>query len=364
MPTILEAVCRLGQSIWLDSFDRAMLRNGSLKEMIEKQGLRGITSNPALFEKAIAQGDDYTDDIRHLAEGNIDNEQLFFKLAVQDIQQAADLLLPVFRKDPSDGFISLEVSPDLARDTDGTIHQAQQLWDQVHRPNVMIKIPATKEGLPAIRECTRRGINVNITLLFGLSRYQEVTTAYIEGLEARLRDRQSLQNVFSVASFFLSRIDVLVDPMLEQKGMKEAKGQAAIACANAAFELYQGIFQSDRFSALREAGARPQRLLWASMGVKDPAYPALKYVEALMGRDTIGTLPPETLHALLERGQAVQALGKDLSRHLAYLQQLKQAGIDMEAVSSRLEEDGIEKFKKPFRKLLSTIASVREKVHS
>jgi transaldolase/transaldolase/glucose-6-phosphate isomerase len=228
----------------------------------------------------------------------------------------------------------------------------------------MIKIPGTKEGIPAIRECIHQGININVTLLFGLSRYQEVTRAYIEGLEARFRDRQPLANVFSVASFFLSRIDVLVDSMLEKKGMKEAKGQAAIACANGAYELYQDIFKSDRFNALREAGARPQRLLWASTGVKDPAYPELKYVEALVGRDTISTLPPETLHAFLEHGRPVEALGKDLSRHLALLQRLKQAGIDMESVSTCLEEEGIEKFKAPFRKLLETIETVREKVHS
>ena len=363
MSTTLDEAHRLGQSIWLDSFDRAMLRSGSLKEMIEKKGLRGITSNPALFEKAIAQSDDYTDDIHSLSEGDKDNEQLFFDLAVKDIRQAADLLLPVFRKDPSDGFVSLEVSPDLARDTEGTIRQAQRLWEQVRRPNVMIKIPATKEGLPAIGECIRRGININVTLLFGLSRYQEVAHVYLEGLETRLSERQSLQGVFSVASFFLSRIDVLVDPMLDEKGMKETKGQVAIACANAAYELYQGIFTSDRFSALREAGARPQRLLWASTGVKDPAYPALKYVEALMGHNTISTLPPETLHAFLEHGRPVEALGKNLSRYLAFLQQLKQAGIDMDAVSYRLEEEGIEKFKAPFHKLLATIEAVREKVH-
>jgi len=364
MSTTIEQACRLGQSIWLDSFDRAMLRSGRLKEMIEKQGLRGITSNPALFEKAIAQSDDYTDDIHRLAEKVKDNEQLFFSLAVQDIQQAADLLLPVFRKDPSDGFVSLEVSPGLAHDTDGTIRQAQRLWEQVRRPNVMIKIPATKEGIPAIRECTRRGINVNITLLFGLSRYQEVTTAYIEGLEDRLKEQQSLHSIFSVASFFLSRIDVLVDPMLEEKGMKEAKGQAAIACANSAYELYQGIFKSDRFNALREAGARPQRLLWASMGVKDPAYPQLKYVEALVGHETISTLPPDTLRAFLEQGHPSETLGKTLSSHLAYLQRLKQAGIDMGSVSARLEEEAIKKFQAPFHQLLQTIEDVRQKVHS
>jgi transaldolase/transaldolase/glucose-6-phosphate isomerase len=364
MPTTLEQTCRLGQSIWLDSFDRAMIRSGRLKEMIEKQGLRGITSNPATFEKAITESGDYTEDIRRLAKTDEDNEELFFDVAAGDIRQAADLLLSVFRKDLTDGFVSLEVSPDLARDTDGTIRQAERLWARVQRPNVMIKIPGTKEGLTAIRDCIHRGININVTLLFGLSRYQEVANAYLEGLEARLRDGQPLQTVYSVASFFLSRIDVLVDPMLEEKGMMEAKGQAAIACANAAYELYRGIFGSDRFSALREAGARPQRLLWASTGVKNPAYPPLKYVEALIGRGTISTLPPETLQAFLETGRPEETLGKDLSRHLALLQQLKQAGIDMEAVSARLEEEGIEKFKIPFHKLLETIASVREKVHS
>lgn len=363
MSTTLELACQLGQSIWLDSFDRAMLRSGQLQEMIEKQGLRGITSNPALFEKAIAHGDYYTDDILRVAEKMEDNEQVFFELAVQDIQQAADLLLSIFRNDSSDGFVSLEVSPDLARDTEGTIRQAQLLWEKVQRPNVMIKIPATQEGLPAIRECTRRGININVTLLFSLSRYEQVTHAYIEGMEARLKEQQPLANIFSVASFFLSRIDAMVDPMLEEKGMKAAKGQVAIACANEAYELYQGIFGSDRFSALREAGARPQRLLWASTGVKDPAYPELKYVEALIGRDTISTLPPVTLKAFLEHGHPMETLGKNLSIHLDLLQRVKQTGIDMDAVSACLEEEGIEKFKAPFHKLLETIEAVREKIH-
>ncbi len=363
MATTLNEVYRLGQSIWLDSFDRAILRSGHLKEMIEKQGLRGITSNPAIFEKAIAHSEDYTDDIHRLAESGEDNEHLFFDLAVEDIGRAADLLLPVFRKDPSDGFVSLEVSPELARETDGTIRQAQRLWEQLKRPNVMIKIPATKEGIPAIRECIRRGININVTLLFGLSRYEEVAHAYIEGMEARLKSGLSLQNIFSVASFFLSRIDVLVDPMLEQKGMKEAKGQAAIACANAAYELYHMIFSSDQFSALKQAGARPQRLLWASTSVKDPSYPKLKYVEALMGPDTINTLPPDTLTALIEQGRPVANLGRNNPGQLMHLERLKQAGIDMESVSRQLEEEGIEKFKTAYRKLLEAIESVREKVH-
>lgn len=363
MSTILEQVHELGQSIWLDSFDRKMLRSGHLKELIRQQGLRGITSNPAIFQQAMEESDDYDNDIWHLAETVNDDERLFFEIAIDDIRQAADLLLPVFHEDPSDGFVNLEVAPRLARNTEDTIRQAQWLWDQVNRPNVMIKIPGTSEGLPAIQECIRRGINVNVTLLFGLSRYQEVTEAYIRGLEARLDDRQPLKSVFSVASFFLSRIDVLIDPMLEEKGMIQAKGNTAIACANAAYELYSDIFNSDRFSALREAGARPQRLLWASTGTKDPKSPELKYAQALIGRDTIDTLPPKTLQAFLEHGRPLETLGKDTGMHLAYLEQLRQAGIDLETASSRLEEEGIEKFETPFRKLLAAIAAKREKVH-
>jgi transaldolase len=362
-PTTIKQIHDLGQSIWLDSIDRKMLRTGQLKDLIVKQGIRGITSNPAIFEKAINQSNDYREDIQRLSVSEKSTEEIFYSLAISDIREAADLFRPLYEEGikGSDGYVSLEVSPGLARDTAGTIEQALRLWKAVARPNVMIKIPGTKEGLPAIRECIRQGLNINVTLLFGLRRYKEVVDAYLSGLEDRVKDNQSLEGIASVASFFLSRIDVLVDPMLEEKGHPELKGEIAIASAKEAYQIYEDIFASERFLALKAGGATPQRLLWASTGTKDPAYSDIKYVEALIAPHTVDTVPMETLEAYLDHGDPRPRLENNMEKAAEQLHLLKDTGIDLESITYRLEVEGIEKFRQPYNKMLEAIEKQRQK---
>ncbi len=352
-----------GQSIWLDFIDRKIMDSGDLKRLIEEDGIRGITSNPAIFEKAISSSDDYKDDIAKLTEKEWSNEAIFYGVAVDDIKRAADMLKPLYEEsEGGDGYVSLEVSPHLARNTEGTAQQAFELWKTVRKENVMIKIPGTAEGLIAIRRATREGINVNVTLLFGLHRYEEVTDAYISGLEDRLKNNQPIDHVASVASFFLSRIDVLVDPMLAEKGLDHLKGEVAIASAKKAYEIYQRVFTSDRFKKLEDKGAKPQRLLWASTGSKDPAFSDVKYVEALIGANTVDTIPMETLEAFRDHGVAAGTLEKGLDHATRVLEDIKQAGIDIDAVTQQLEEEGIEKFNKPYDKLMEAIGNQKKKI--
>jgi transaldolase/transaldolase/glucose-6-phosphate isomerase len=363
--TSIKKIHDFGQSIWLDALDRQMLQSGELKKYIFEEGIRGITSNPSIFEKAIDQGEGYTDDITKFAGTEKSNEDIFFSLAIKDIRRAADLLAPVYEegKSPAEGYVSLEVSPHLARLKDETIRQAQHLWQTVDRPNVMIKIPGTIEGLPAIRECIRRGININITLLFSLERYRAVTEAYLSGLEDRLKDDQEIDHIASVASFFLSRIDVMTDPILEEKGLRDIKGEVAIASAKTAYQMYKKIFDSDRFDRLKARGARPQILLWASTSVKDPAYSDVKYVEALIGYDTINTIPVKTLKAYLDHGNPQEnTLEEGLKNAASVMDKLKKAGIALDSITDKLESEGIEKFIQPYDKLLHTIEQQREKV--
>lgn len=353
---------RHGQSIWLDMIDRQMIQSGSLKDMIENQGLTGMTSNPTIFEKSISGSDLYTKEIKELIASGKGNEEIFYCLAVEDIQAAADLFLPVFQspeKPGGDGFVSLEVSPKLARDTAGTIQQANLLWNKLHRKNVMIKIPATAEGIPAIRRCISEGININITLLFGLDRYEQVLDAYLSGLEDRIKVGQTIENISSVASFFLSRIDVMVDPVLEKNGHGKLKGKTAIALAKRAYTIYKKTFTGSRYKALADRGARTQRLLWASTSTKDPSYPDTKYVEALIGKDTIDTVPPETLQAFLNHGKVSDTLESNLPESDHILAAVQTSGIDLEEVSQRLEAEGIDKFIKPYNKLIDSIEAHR-----
>jgi transaldolase/transaldolase/glucose-6-phosphate isomerase len=352
------------QSIWLDFIDRKIMNTGELQKLIDEDGVRGITSNPAIFEKAISSSSDYDEDIREFADEKQNNEDLFYALAIQDIQRAADILLPVYDEEVSgaDGYVSLEVSPLLARDTEGTIAQARELWRQVNRKNVMIKIPGTAEGLPAIRTAISEGININVTLLFGLERYEEVTDAYISGLEDRAAIGQPLEQIASVASFFLSRIDVMVDPLLEEKNMEVLKGTVAIASAKKAYEIYKRVFSSDRFKALEERGAKPQRLLWASTGTKDPSVSDVKYVEALIGPKTVNTVPMETLVAFRDHGEAADTLESDLDNATHVLNELKNAGIRLDEITQKLEDEGIEKFNAPYNKLMAAIDNQRKQV--
>lgn len=360
--TIVETY-QHGQSIWLDYIDRGLIRSGELEHMIADQGLTGMTSNPTIFEKSISGSDQYNEQIKDLISRGKGNEEIFYSLALDDIEAAADLFKRVFdRHDrPSgDGFVSIEVSPKLARDTAGSIQQGELLWNKARRKNVMIKIPATAEGIPAIQRLTGEGVNVNITLLFGLKRYQDVINAYLSGLEARVAAGQPISEIYSVASFFLSRVDVLLDPQFEKKGRADLKGKVAIALAKKAYTIYKVAFVTgDRFKKLAAKGARPQRLLWASTSTKDPSYPDTKYVEALIGRDTIDTIPMETFHAFLDHGKVSDTLEAGLAEAEQILTTVEASGFSMEQVAQQLEEEGIQKFLKPYDKLLNSIESKR-----
>lgn len=359
----LNKIQNHGQSIWLDLLDREIMNSGKLKSLIDDDDLRGLTSNPSIFEKAITGSSDYDEDITKLAKTETDNSAIFFDLAIADIQRAADIFKPVFDKtNGEDGFVSLEVSPYLARDTDGTIEQARELWKRVDRKNVMIKIPATKEGLIAIRECLREGININVTLLFGLPRYKEITEAFMGGLEDRLKEGNSIIEVSSVASFFLSRIDVLVDPMLDEKGAENLRGKIAIASAKKAYQIYLEMISSNRFKKLQENGAKTQRVLWASTGTKDPSFSDVLYVETLIGKDTINTLPMETIDAFRDHGNVADTLIQDIDAANKVMEDLKNEGIDIDKITQKLEDEGIEKFNKAYEKLIKSIDDQKRKL--
>jgi transaldolase len=346
-----------------------MLASGELKQLVEVDGIRGVTSNPAIFEKAIGGSDDYDSAIRSLVAEGKTTEDIYEILAVEDVQAAADIFRPVYDKlDGRDGFVSLEVSPRLARDTEGTIQEARRLWGALGRPNVLIKVPGTKEGLPAIRQLISEGINVNVTLLFGLERYREVAEAYIAGLEDRAAAGKPVEPVASVASFFLSRIDLLIDPTLEaimekdgpqaQKA-SQAHGQVAIASAKIAYQIYKEVFSSDRFRKLADKGARTQRVLWASTSTKNPAYSDVKYVEALIGPDTVNTLPVETVDAYRDHGEPAARLEEGVEEARQALGALPDLGVDLQKATQQLEDEGIDKFVKPFDHLLQTLEEKR-----
>lgn len=352
-----------GQSIWLDFIDRNIIHTGKLKNLIDEDGVRGVTSNPAIFEKAITSSSDYDAQIKDLARNSSSNEELFFGLAITDIKNAADLFKGVYDESKGeDGYVSLEVSPFLALKTQETADQAEKLWKQVDKKNVMIKIPGTKPGLAAIRQSIAKGININVTLLFGLPRYEEVTEAYISGLEDHLAVGHSIGHISSVASFFLSRIDVLVDPMLDEKGLGDLKGEVAIASAKKAYEIYKKVFSGPRWEKLAAQGAKPQRLLWASTSSKNPAFKDTKYVEALIGPDTVDTVPLETIEAFRDHGVAANTLEQGLDKATQILDKIKSAGIDIDKITQQLEDEGIDKFNKPFEKLLQAIEDQKNKI--
>ena len=359
----VKQIHSFGQSIWLDFINREIIKSGELKKLIDEDGVRGVTSNPAIFEKAITSSSDYDADIAELAKTNTDNEELFFGLAVKDIQSATDLFKSVYEESKGvDGYVSLEVSPFLALKERETAEQAEKLWKAVDRKNVMIKIPGTKPGLGAIRSSIAKGININVTLLFGLPRYEEVAEAYIAGLEDHLAAGHSIAHITSVASFFLSRIEVLVDPMLDEKGAPELKGEVAIASAKKAYEIYKRIFSGPRWEKLAAQGAKPQRLLWASTSSKNPAFKDTKYVEALIGPDTVDTVPLETIEAFRDHGIVANTLEQGLDQATAVLEKLKAVGIDIDKITQQLEDEGVDKFNKPFEKLLQAIEDQKVKV--
>ncbi|MES2061633.1 MAG: transaldolase [Bacteroidota bacterium] len=363
MANNVKQIHDFGQSIWLDFIDREIISSGKLQKLIDEDGVRGVTSNPAIFEKAITSSSDYDADIKTLGATAKTTEELFFGLAIKDIQAAADLFSGVYNEGVkgSDGYVSLEVSPFLALDAEGTAKQAELLWKQVDRENVMIKIPGTKPGLKAIRQSIAKGININVTLLFGLERYEEVTEAYISGLEDHLAAGHNIEHISSVASFFLSRIDVVVDPLLQEKGENGLVGEVAIASAKKAYEIYKRVFSTDRWKALAAKGGKPQRLLWASTGSKNPAFKDTKYVEALIGPDTVDTVPLETIEAFRDHGIAADTLILGLDQATETLGRLKALGIDLDKITQDLEDEGIEKFNKPFEKLLKAIEDQKAK---
>lgn len=365
----LLVIKSLGQSIWLDYIERGMFASGELAHLIKRDGLAGITSNPAIFEKAITGHEDYEADIAVLARRARNATEIYESIVLDDIGHAADLFLPVYEQTKGrDGFVSIEVSPHLAYDTDKTVKEAIRLWEKLHRPNIMIKVPGTVQGLPAVRQLIAKGINVNVTLLFGLGRYREVLQAWQAGLEDRVSAGLNLESVASVASFFLSRIDVLVDKRLDvlaHSGDKPAstlRGTAAIACARLAHQIYQEMQGSEHWRGLAARGAQPQRLLWASTGTKDPAYSDIKYVEALIWPDTVNTLPPETLNAYRKHGDPAVRLEQDLAPAAEVTTGLEKLGIDLEAVAQQLEEEGVKKFVESFDKLLASIEQRRRKL--
>jgi transaldolase/glucose-6-phosphate isomerase len=360
----IDRLHALGQSIWYDNIERRLLKDGTLSGLIDRGEIRGVTSNPSIFNKAIVSSSDYDGALQPMAWAGWKPERIFFQLAVEDIQKTADLLLPLYRKSQGgDGYVSLEVNPTLAHNTRGTVAQAKQLWVQVDRPNLMIKIPATKEGIPAVRQCIAAGLNINVTLIFSLERYQAVMEAYLVGLEERLKKGKSIEDIASVASFFVSRVDTKIDPQLAELAKYPAKktqaesllGKAAIANARVAYALYQDKFNSPRFLLLKVEGARVQRPLWASTSTKNPTYRDVIYVEQLIGPETVNTIPPQTLDAFREHGKAARTLDNGLIEARAALLALEKLGIHMEQVTADLEKEGVEAFSKAFSELLTSI---------
>jgi transaldolase len=364
------AVARLGQSLWLDYIDRRILVDGTLERLIAEDRVAGLTSNPAIFEKAITHDTCYAEAIQRLRANGADREALYEGLILDDIARAADSFAPVYRdSNGHDGYVSIEVSPLLARDTGATVAEARALWQRLDRPNIMIKVPGTAEGLPAVRQLLSEGINVNVTLLFSVGRYVEVLDAYMDAIQQRLDQGLDVDRIASVASFFLSRIDVMVDPMLDALAAKHSeraaqaaalRGQAAVASAGFAYKRFQEMSAHTRWQALAAAGARPQRLLWASTGTKDPGYSDIKYVEALIARDTVNTLPLETLDAYRDHGEPLERIAAAIDAAPHTMKGLAELGIDMHTITERLEREGIEKFVAPYQSLLTTLGRVRD----
>ena len=360
--TAMHSLLELGQSVWLDYLRRGMFRSGELQSLIDG-GLRGMTSNPTIFEHAIGGSSDYDDELRTLARLPKSDLEVFERLAVEDVRQAADLFRPVYdATDGRDGFVSLEVSPTLARDTEKTIAEARRLWAEVDRPNLMIKVPGTKEGWPAIERLLTEGVNVNITLLFSLEHYRQVAEAYVRALEARVRAGQAVDRLASVASFFVSRVDTETDRRIEAKAgpLLDLRGKVAIANAQLAYAWFRDHLKSATWQRLSSTGARAQRLLWASTGTKNPGYSDVLYVDSLIGPDTINTMPPATLQLFEDHGTVRGTLGEDASGAHLVMERLAAGGVDFADVTRALEEDGIEKFAKSFEALLGVIGKKRE----
>jgi transaldolase len=361
----LKKLGMLGQSIWLDYICRDLLVSGELRQLIDEDGIAGITSNPSIFEKAIAGSHDYDDDIRAMALEGKNVNTIYETLSQQDVLSAANEFRSMYNiTEGKDGYVSLEVNPHLAHDTHGTIEEGRRLWAALNKPNILIKVPATAEGLPAIRQLVSEGINVNVTLLFAIPRYRQAVEAYLSGIEAWVPRQKHSKAPVSVASFFMSRIDTLVDPMLEKvivqggnnaESAKTMRGQIAIASAATAYQIYKETFSGERFKKLADKGARPQRLLWASTGTKNPEYSDVKYVEELIGRDTVNTLPVETLNAYRQHGEPKARIEHEFAITQKMIGQLPQLGINIDKLTQKLEDEGVDKFNKSFDSLIKTL---------
>ena len=356
-----------GQSVWLDYIRRNLITSGELQSLIDHDGLHGITSNPSIFEKAIAGSTDYADFLAQLHAQGLSAGEIYERIAIRDIQDAADILFPVYKStNRGDGYVSLEVSPTLARDTQATIEEARRLWKAVGRSNIMIKVPGTPKGVPAVRQLTSEGININITLLFAQEAYLEVAQAYMEGLEAALNAGKDISGIASVASFFVSRIDTLADSMIdallkntataeEEKLLRGLQGKVAIANAKQAYRSYQAMIAGDRWKGLAARGAKAQRLLWASTSTKNPKYRDVLYIEELIGPDTVNTIPPATMDAFRDHGIVRRTLDADLATADKIMIDLERAGISMRKVTDQLLEEAIKLFADAFQKLHSAV---------
>ncbi len=367
----VAALTEQGQSIWQDDISRAMLTAGTLMRSIEEVGIRGLTSNPTIFEKAISAGTAYDDQITTLLREGQTAPQIFEALAVQDIQRACDLFRPLYdATNGGDGFCSIEVAPDAARDAEATRQQVRRLWDSVGRPNLMVKIPGTTEGAPVIEQMLEEGKNINITLLFSIDSYERVALAYVAALEKRRAAGKPIDRIASVASFFVSRVDTLVDKKLDEQRsaatndaetahLNALKGQVAVANAKLAYAKFQEIFDGPRFAPLNEAGAKPQRPLWASTGTKNPAYSDVLYVDSLIGPHTVNTMPGKTIDAFLDHGVVARTVDQDLDAARRIIRELAAVGIDLAAVTKQLEDEGIAAFEKSFDSLLAGVDGKR-----
>jgi len=361
----LHALHEQGQSVWLDYIRRGIIDNGELVGMIREYDLRGVTSNPSIFEEAIGKSDDYDDDMEFLAADGAEADEAFETLAVDDIQRTADLFRPIYdAAEGHDGLVSMEVSPLLASDTQRSIDEARRLWKLVNRPNLMIKIPGTDEGIPAIEQLLSEGINVNITLLFSLAGYERVMEAFLRGMERRAEAGQPLERVASVASFFVSRVDTAVDAELETiakdgganaEKAKRLMGRAAIANAKLAYQRFSEVFAGERWERLAAKGAQMQRPLWASTSTKNPAYRDVVYIESLIGPHTVNTIPLATLDAFEDHGEVRRSVDDGVEQAHADLAALKELGIDLEAVTEKLQVEGVEKFSKSYHQMIKAV---------
>ncbi|HWC16207.1 MAG TPA: bifunctional transaldolase/phosoglucose isomerase, partial [Terriglobales bacterium] len=369
----LKALTTYGQSVWLDYIRRSLITSGELQRHIDEDGLVGMTSNPAIFEKAIAGSNDYADKLARLNSSNLDAKGIYEEIAIGDIQDAADILKQVYTASKGrDGYVSLEVSPDLANDTQGTLDEARRLWKRVARPNLMIKVPATPAGIPAIQQLISEGINVNVTLLFAQEAYEKVAEAYEAGAEKLAASGGDVSRIASVASFFISRIDTLIDGILEEKihsahsddehrFLQSLLGKVAIANAKLTYAKYKEIYSTPRWNALKQKGAQTQRLLWASTSTKNPSYRDVLYVEELIGPDTVNTIPPATFDGFRDHGVPKESLESNLEAARDTMQNLAKAGISMKDATDRLLVDGVKIFEEAFNKLLGAIEKNRKK---